>query len=524
MCISFHCLQVIGFATSLRVTMTEISYRQVDTYPRFAWVAKYSCQSSSLLVRHGEGVEVAPQGIVEGAWNGRFEDWNIAEATALSGTGLTVSDGGVTFFSSTDRRCPLFSILKNRIRYVSNSPIACMAAAGEAPLEGYPYYAEDLISIFRQGLYCQNGPLRLASNHKLCVHFSTQMTCAGVKLSFRPFDSGESPRDYASYYELLKSTTAALLENAADSGRQLQLNSAASISKGYDSTATAAIAKAAGCRKAYTFYNSKKSDPYEDSGVENAKSIGLDCVQFDRWSYTKADTAIEAEFALMPIASNVPMYAMEDVLRSHVYIVGVSGDIIWGQNGRPEAYSNLSETWADIISGGTLIDYRLRVGFTVFSPIFIGAQHNTAIAGIIRSKEMDPWRLSNDYDRPIPRRIAEEAGVPRENFGVRKSGSGHAHLRNVKSFTRAGSESYERFYQERVYRKRSLCFWLSRLRYGALHFLRYRILPNKMRFVPSSYWQRRFPYILNVQLHDFDWKFSFTFQWSFSELKERYKP
>jgi hypothetical protein len=36
---------------------------------------------------------------------------------------------------------------------------------------------------------------------------------------------------------------------------------------------------------------------------------------------------------------------------------------------------------------------------------------------------MAPWRLSNRYDRPIPRRLAEEAGVPRELFGQVKVGS-----------------------------------------------------------------------------------------------------
>jgi len=34
--------------------------------------------------------------------------------------------------------------------------------------------------------------------------------------------------------------------------------------------------------------------------------------------------------------------------------------------------------------------------------------------------EMAPWRLGSDYDRPIPRRILEEAGIPRQLFGTRK--------------------------------------------------------------------------------------------------------
>jgi hypothetical protein len=33
---------------------------------------------------------------------------------------------------------------------------------------------------------------------------------------------------------------------------------------------------------------------------------------------------------------------------------------------------------------------------------------------------MKPWRLGIEYDRPIPRRIAEEAGVRRDAFGIQK--------------------------------------------------------------------------------------------------------
>ena len=33
---------------------------------------------------------------------------------------------------------------------------------------------------------------------------------------------------------------------------------------------------------------------------------------------------------------------------------------------------------------------------------------------------MRPWRLDNSYDRPIPRRIAESAGLSRESFGMVK--------------------------------------------------------------------------------------------------------
>mgnify|MGYP003408922933 CR=1 FL=1 len=43
-----------------------------------------------------------------------------------------------------------------------------------------------------------------------------------------------------------------------------------------------------------------------------------------------------------------------------------------------------------------------------------------AINRVSRSDEMKPWQLGNDYDRPIPRRLLEERGVPRDAFGFGK--------------------------------------------------------------------------------------------------------
>jgi len=42
---------------------------------------------------------------------------------------------------------------------------------------------------------------------------------------------------------------------------------------------------------------------------------------------------------------------------------------------------------------------------------------------------MEPWTLHNGYDRPIPRRLVEEAGVPLDAFGVIKRGGAGSSLR-----------------------------------------------------------------------------------------------
>src|SRR4029079_213327 len=68
-----------------------------------------------------------------------------------------------------------------------------------------------------------------------------------------------------------------------------------------------------------------------------------------------------------------------------------------------------------------LIYFRTRVGFLHLAVPSIGYSEFISIQKIANSEEMRPWQLQrNHYDRPIPRRIVEEAGVASELFGQRK--------------------------------------------------------------------------------------------------------
>jgi hypothetical protein len=68
-------------------------------------------------------------------------------------------------------------------------------------------------------------------------------------------------------------------------------------------------------------------------------------------------------------------------------------------------------------------ELRLVVGFIQLPLPFMGARQKVDIVRITESPDMDPWRLKNEYDRPIPRRIAENAGVARHLFGQSKMAS-----------------------------------------------------------------------------------------------------
>jgi hypothetical protein len=61
---------------------------------------------------------------------------------------------------------------------------------------------------------------------------------------------------------------------------------------------------------------------------------------------------------------------------------------------------------------------------------------------------MAPWRLGNDYDRPLARRMVEEAGVGRERFGMRKMNTAIT-SQFLWPFTRGAQESFSRFLRER---------------------------------------------------------------------------
>jgi hypothetical protein len=70
-----------------------------------------------------------------------------------------------------------------------------------------------------------------------------------------------------------------------------------------------------------------------------------------------------------------------------------------------------------------MAEIRLVIGFVHFPMPFIGGRQRQDILRITESPEMEPWRLGNAYDRPIPRRIAEQVGVPRQLFGQVKTAS-----------------------------------------------------------------------------------------------------
>jgi hypothetical protein len=497
-------------------------YHPIPTLPQLAWCARVDRGKDAVSVFHGNLVEADPRGFVEGAWNGSFASLSFTAATVVVGTGGVLEHDRVRFSASTDQLSPLFSIVKAGAVYISNSPAFVMTAAGEEPDDIYPFYPYDLVRIYRQGLYCQDGRLRLRSARSLHVHYATLITVD--KQGAVSFDSHrlcEAPRDYQSYKRLLLEGVSKVLENAADAARKRKYRPLASISRGYDSTAVTALARSAGCTEAFTFVDPRSEDPNRDSGAGNARFfLGMTCKKVGRWQYLDLD-GCEAEFGYVPTSSRAPFAAVEDQLAGRVLIVGDSGDAIWDLK-RAQVSNQMTRTWIRFTVGLSQIEFRLRVGYQLFAPACIAARHNRAILDIATSEQMRPWSVGGDYDRPIPRRLAEEAGIPRDRFGTGKYASGQVRLSDPTRVTGKTLNAYNEFVRKRhaeiprhIYR-----YWRTRVRW--CHFLWSTMGSEERRFLPPTHLQRHFPFILNATPLRVPWDYMFTFQWTVALMRSRY--
>lgn len=499
----------------------QFKYHKTDTLPSLAWCARVDNECDTVAVFHGEMVETDPRGFVEGAWNGSFEELDITSATVVCGTGGVLDDDTVRFSASTDSVCPLFSIVKDDSVFVSNSPVFVMAMAGEEPDPIYPFYSYDVTDIWCQGLYCPNGELKLSSDISLRVHFSTIMSAdKHCSCQFEPHPLCDAPTDYQSYHTLLVKELKQVFENAQDPGRKSRYKPLAALSTGYDSTATAALASLAGCKEAITFTDSLMEDPRQDSGADNAPYFGMTCAEYDRWQYLKMDGRAEAEFAMFTVSANAPIAAMEDQLKGSLFIGGNLGDVIWDKNAK--FYHNLSRSWSNSTAGLGQIEFRLRAGFIPIGPAYIGARHNEAIHRIINSEEMSDWSVGGKYDRPLPRRIAEEAGLPRDRFGIKKRACGHTHFTTPKNFSSLAQSDYRDFVsqQHATVPRKKYRNWRNLVQY---YHVSWKLSKRfRQRDTPSKHRLQRRPFIA-PSYFIIPWNFMFTFQWVFNSLKRRYQ-
>lgn len=490
--------------------------------PKLAWCAEMML--GRVRVEHGGAVEVGDGSIVEGAWSGRFADWDFSTAPTFTGTGLKVSGDQVLFATPTDTLHALFFIRCRRRLFCSNSLPFLLTRSGDEVDPSYPYYQFDLMSVmYGLNRYCRSIPT-LGGHHVSIVYHSNILVDGALRTTSIPKSAPPAFPDYDAYTHFLTSEVVGVSANAGDPERRSGYEPLATISSGYDSPACAILARSAGCREAVTFTKARRDYGYqEDTGKRIAEQLGLEVTEYDSAAYLSQSTLREIEFVASGVGGDDVIFsALEDRLSGRLLYTGFHGDKVWARTGQTPS--------EDIVrgdaSGASMTEFRLRVGFLNLAIPFIGCVRHPSIHSISSSDEMRPWSLDGDYDRPIPRRLVEEAGVPREWFGQTKKAAAMpvvtAHdvdpeLGEVLS--PRGLESFAHFAARRpLFRS-----WRDRARYHgvrALHRLNLRMASSPGVWRLSHWLSRTKVFDRHVKERK---RHIYLFAWAMAHMRQRYE-
>ena len=402
------------------------------TLPALAWVCALRA-GGAVTLRHGPAVETLPGAVVEGVWDGPFTLAALRASGLRTASGVAFDPDGPTFLPARNAHDPLWVLHAEgpRATFVSNSAVAVLEAAG---LPGdHPFargVAETIVDRSHEANVAgcdHHDPLvRTGDGHRLhrMMLYDFAVDHAG-RFRVDPCPPDPSPADFAGYRAMLAGATARTLANAADPARRRRLDPVAPISNGYDSPAVAVLGAEAGLRETVTL--DVVANGVTDRGDAIARALGLDChvvahrhgrEPIGRQAPLDPDALEDhAEFlATQGIGDDVAFLTMAPHLEGRCVLLGTMGDSVWNRRARLAPGLPVRSFF-----GRSHGEFRLRIG-AAFVPVpAFGARWPAPISALSDAPEMAPWQVGGPYDRPIPRRIVEEAGVPRGAFGVRKA-------------------------------------------------------------------------------------------------------
>ena len=394
----------------------NLTYKKYDDLPKLAWCAAIY-RSGNVDVTHGRWVETGDDFFCEGAWSGKFSEGDLS-GSVLMGSGAHIVNRALVVATPNHTLERLYVLrYKNRI-LVSNSLPFILAESGEEIDPQFLLYTVWLASIvdglknYRRWIPARSGAriwLYYHCNIKIGTDLGVEEIPKGVVQNFTSFNS---------YKTYLENTTEAIFENSSDHNRSVKYRPVTTISSGYDSPAAAVLAKNIGCTEALTFSQGRGEKPgqHEDSGAMIARQLGMSVKEYDRLGYLDKPGTPEEEFW----GYGAQEVVWEDELPGALLFTGFHGGKVWANDPM-----NTSPSIIRIDpSGHNLTEFRLRVGWIHMPIPFIGCTSQVSICQLTVSEEMAPWSMDYNYDKPIARRLVEEAGIDRGAFGVKKRAVG----------------------------------------------------------------------------------------------------
>ena len=426
--------------------MTAIIVTRADSIPRLAWLVESGRPARVLC---GSDVVAFDASVFEGCWSGAFPDYGFADAENVFGSGLIVQDDRLKLVTATHTLEPVFVLKRGGQVIASNSLVFLVEHCG-LELPTHERWIRKLGST-AEGIRKYERLIWSNGSEELLRFVFANVEISGSEVKEIPKVQREGFASFQNYRDYLVGAIRQCAENAADPARLRTYELISSMSSGYDSTAVAALSAECGCREAVSIRHSR--DGRSDSGKPVAEHLGLSCTEVDRPAAAEGDGFPEAEFLAAGTGGGDYTYAAAygRHLPGRAVTTGFMGDVVWWSgSGAEEDLTPNTELYKGDFSGMRLYEFRLRVGFIHIPVPVIGAVNQPDLVQISNSSDMAEFRLGTDYDRPIPRRILEEAGVPRNLFAKRKERVGMQFYRDQSRMAPNSRKDFQEFAEART--------------------------------------------------------------------------
>lgn len=390
-----------------------LTTRCLTNWPKLAWVAQ-AAADGAVTVRHGPCVETGPGWLAEAVWAGDFATADFDRTDLVFGSGIRCRDNHIDFVSTGCVFDRLLSCRRDGLQFVSNSLPALLAVAGLDLRNDYLDYPADVASIVR-GIddHCPTLPTTQGIDVGLTYYYNLRLAGDRLERVAKPDTAGDF-ESYPQYHDFLRSTAEALGHNLADAARRHRVTPVATISSGYDSCAASVVARYAGCHDTITIAQSTSLWRGSDSGAPIARHLGMTCREHNRVSAHYPNEAAIWSIIGAPGLLNWTTFQLPQPLA--LLFLGTHGEKLWDRvsHDHPDPFAR-RDTGA--------LEYtecRLHQGAFMTAVPFWGIRHAPQVQRITQTEEMKPYWMNKDYDKPIARRLVEDAGVPRELFGMVK--------------------------------------------------------------------------------------------------------
>lgn len=424
--------------------------------PELAWCLKLS--NSEININYGSGVVRHQNGIVEGVWDDKFSDFNYAQSEHVFGSGITLQDQKIIITPPSHMYECVFLLASktNNELIVSNSLAYCLSFF-KNEIQNTDEIFEDIRKnndqqtklgvLGYEPLIYQNQQFDLFAlyyhNFSISVDSSVEVIPKIYERKYPTFNS---------YKNFLENTLSSLVINGKDENRVKQLKAFSTLSKGYDSPAVTCLLKNIDDFDCATI--NVEVHGINDSGLEIAEKLGIECQACEHpvgnniqnlgdIEYSSDLGNLSSEFfATQGLGDDSVFLSFDKYLDNKILFTGSLGDTIWSANTSNPPPSGIP---VRILYGKSMGEYRLRKGFAHIPVPVIGAIFPMDIYRLNFVKEMKPYSIKGNYNRPIARRIVEDAGVPRGMFATEKNAT-NPHITNTQKFKKkAFFEIFERY-------------------------------------------------------------------------------